>query len=1011
MPGAGRSGGGKPFIHDHRTHRGIVKRDWHPDELTEHWTLTPGERQRTLSKREPSRLGFAVLLKFFQHQGRFPRSAREVPKAVVDHLASQLKVERASWNAYDPGGRTIKSHRSEIRRLLGFREATVADGEALVGWLRDQCLPRTQRFEQIESAAYERLRSLHIEPPTPTRLERLIRSAQHAFDQRFCATIHGRLSSATREQLEALLDTDEENNAAGETIAIPGRTPLQALRADPGPVTLDTLLQEIEKLNRLRALKLPPGLFVGISAKVLQAYQQRAAVEEPFELRRHPSALRITLLAIFCRRRMQTLTDTLVELLINLIQRIGARAERKVEKELLEDFKRVSGKTGMLFRLAEASLEQPEGVVSEVIFPVVSEERLAAIVKEWSATGPLYRSRVQTRIRGSYRSHYRRLLAPLLNILVFRSNNERHRPVIEALALLERYLDRKVQYYPPEETVPIDGVVPDAWRDAVVELDPEDEPRINRLSYEICVLQTLQKRLRCKEIWVEEADRYRNPDEDLPGDFEQRRTEYYETLDLPLDAETFIARLKQELDEELTALDRAMPRNPGVKILDKGGGWIKVSPLTPQPEPPNLLALKADVARRWPMTNLLDVLKETDLRIGLTRAFHSPTPREHLDRDELQYRLLLCLYGMGTNAGLKRVVAGQDRVSYRDLLYTRRRFITKDYLRYAIGEVVNATLRARLPDIWGEGTTACASDARYFGAWDQNLMTEWRARYGGPVVGIYWHVERHATCIYSQLKTCSSSEVAAMIQGVLRHCTEMEVDRHYVDSHGQSTVGFAFCRLLGFELLPRLKAIHSKRLYRPQTGRPDDYPRLQPVLSKPIRWELIRQQYDEMVKLATALREGTAEAESILRRFTRNNLQHPTYKALSELGKACRTIFLCRYLRSPALRREIHEGLNVVENWNSANDFILFGKSSEIASNRRDDQELTMLALHLLQNSLVYINTLMLQQVLSEEAWEDRLTREDRRGVTPLFYGHINPYGIFPLDMGARLGIEEVTGW
>jgi len=165
-----------------------------------------------------------------------------------------------------------------------------------------------------------------------------------------------------------------------------------------------------------------------------------------------------------------------------------------------------------------------------------------------------------------------------------------------------------------------------------------------------------------------------------------------------------------------------------------------------------------------------------------------------------------------------------------------------------------------------------------------------------------------------------------------------------------------------------------------------------------------------MVKLATALREGTAEAEAILRRFTRNNLQHPTYKALSELGKACRTIFLCRYLRSPALRREIHEGLNVVENWNSANDFILFGKSSEIASNRRDEQELTMLSLHLLQNSLVYINTLMLQQVVAEQDWEERLTRHDRRGITPLFYGHINPYGIFPLDMGARLGIEEVTG-
>jgi TnpA family transposase len=74
-------------------------------------------------------------------------------------------------------------------------------------------------------------------------------------------------------------------------------------------------------------------------------------------------------------------------------------------------------------------------------------------------------------------------------------------------------------------------------------------------------------------------------------------------------------------------------------------------------------------------------------------------------------------------------------------------------------------------------------------------MTEWHARYGKPGIMVYWHVERKSACIYSQLKTCSSSEVAAMIEGILRHCTEMEVDKQYVDSHGQSTVAFAFCQL------------------------------------------------------------------------------------------------------------------------------------------------------------------------------------------------------------------------
>jgi TnpA family transposase len=93
-------------------------------------------------------------------------------------------------------------------------------------------------------------------------------------------------------------------------------------------------------------------------------------------------------------------------------------------------------------------------------------------------------------------------------------------------------------------------------------------------------------------------------------------------------------------------------------------------------------------------------------------------------------------------------------------------------------------------------------------------------------------VEKHAACIYSQLKTCSSSEVAAMIEGLLRHDTEMEVEKNYVDSHGQSEVVFAFCRLLGFQLLPRLKGIHAQKLYRAEAGQPEAYPNLQAVLTR-----------------------------------------------------------------------------------------------------------------------------------------------------------------------------------
>ena len=82
---------------------------------------------------------------------------------------------------------------------------------------------------------------------------------------------------------------------------------------------------------------------------------------------------------------------------------------------------------------------------------------------------------------------------------------------------------------------------------------------------------------------------------------------------------------------------------------------------------------------------------------------------------------------------------------------------------------------SKRPAVWGDGTTACASNFKHFGAWDQNLTTQWHVRYGGRGVMIYWHVEKKSLCIHSQLKSPSSSEVASMIEGVSWEWANYEV--------------------------------------------------------------------------------------------------------------------------------------------------------------------------------------------------------------------------------------------
>ena len=106
------------------------------------------------------------------------------------------------------------------------------------------------------------------------------------------------------------------------------------------------------------------------------------------------------------------------------------------------------------------------------------------------------------------------------------------------------------------------------------------------------------------------------------------------------------------------------------------------------------------------------------------------------------------------------------------------------------------------------------------------------------------------------------------------------------------------------------------------------------------------------------------------------------------------------------LQREIEEGLHVIESWRRVNGVIFVGKSGEVATNRPDQQQLGMLALHILQAALVFVNTLMLQDILAEPEWRGVLTAEDQRGLTELFWAHVRPYGEITLNMTKRLALS-----
>lgn len=986
-------------------------------------------------RNKSNKLAFAILLKSFQRSGDFSNDLKIVSDSLGVTIASQLALNQDVLHDFDWNSRTVKRFRQEIRNFYGYTAATVKDSKAFVAWLISNVLPNAQTLPQCRERAKLFFKEQKLESFSEKEIDRYINSARQSFEQDLFHRIFSHLSEDTKTTFEALLlddsDVDDDEEITNTTEIL-----LRHLKRSGIGSSLQIADNEVFKLNKLYSIKLPVAILASLPRKLIKKYYQRIMADLPGSIKSREPVAKYAMLAMFCYMRTQIVTDNMIDLLIKLILNMHARSESFVKKEIVKHVAKSNGRFDILMNLANAAVAHPKGIIEDIIYPQVSQETLISLIEELKSDkrGRWYQQQVQGHMRLLYSSSHRKSRLALLNTLIFNSSTEAGKALIRAIDFIKKNQGLEGKYYPAASIIPIKGVIPGNWLPMVVEtteisekeeevqeaskvkVDSETEDnvvdekgvvkasKINKMNYEVAVFETLRAKLYCKEIWVDRSYRYQDPKEDEVKDFSKNEDHYFDMLGLHKNVEDFISALKQELSSALNALNDSILKNNKVKIVS---GKIRITPFEAQKEPDNIIALKQEITKRWFGVGLIDIFKEASLRTRFTKHFQSSGNRIILDAETYTKRALLALYAIGTNIGIKKCVdASNDDSIYSDLRYVKRKFINSANVREAIVEVINALLLVRDPDVWGTPTTGCACDSTHMQAWDHNFMSNFHPRYKKDGVMIYWHTDKKAACIYGQLKNCTSSEVASMLVGFLWHGTNMDMKQCYMDTHGQSLLGFAFSRLLHLDLLPRIKGIHKEKLYCFSSDPKEKYGNLIEILGESLNEEVIRRQYHEIVRYTAALRTGATEPEVIVRQFGKDNEKNPTYQALIEIGRAVKTIFICRYLQEESLRIEINEALNVVERVNSVVSFIFYGKLSSLSHHQPEEQELSVVCLHLLQVCMVYINTLMIQQILSEPEWKDRLTAEDKRALSPLIFTHINPYGLLVLNLEERIAIE-----
>lgn len=960
--------------------RNFSQHHWTEKELHDLWTLSLEERKLTQRKNDNSQLVYALKMRYFDIYGCFPIGKQDIPEVVTAMVAAQFSTNPEKLEAYPWHSRSAQIHNNEIRTYYGFRTTSDADWQKVHAFIENSLWVQGLPIALIYNDVYRFFKNEKLEPPAHQEFARKINTICTQLENKLFQECIEHINTKIAAQLQNLIEIQENTEA-----------PLSFIRTPAGKTAHPTITEELQKLEYLRPV-LSLNFFSTIPRRILKKYHDLVMISSPYDLRAMTPLKSQAILACFCAYKGAQILDHLAEVFIKRFRKIQKIAEEKAKEDLWKWYQ-TTDKNKLLDDMVDISLKYPDGIIKEKIYTGVGgEEKLRQSQIKRKSSKQICQEFEYKHLRSLYIHHHRHDFLAILKVMQFKSAS-----LSELCLAIDAILNNT--------ELSLKGIVSKKIQ-KIVDSD--------RMYAEIAVLRVLQKELKCKNVWIKSTFKYTDPEKDLPQDFWEKKQAYCQMLNLPEDGKIKIPQLKAEMVEAIKAFNDTIKMNPDVKIkkrTHKSGQTTARLCLTPyqaQQESPNIQALKNEIERLWPNNSLLDMLKEADLRVSLTQDLTKMTNKVTLDHKILQERLLLCLFAMGTNTELKKVCAGSTHTE-SDLWYVKKRFITPEGLRHILIKLTNSTLAIREEKIWGHEIDLFASDSTKFAVWPGNTMSEYHIRYQGNGVMAYWHTDKKALCISGQLRKCADSEVAAMLTGILHHGTKAKVKYHATDTHGQSFVAFAFAYLLGIELRPRIKSIGKLKLSMPDQHFPKSYyNNLEPVMGKAINWQPIEENYDNILRYLVALKLRTAEVDVLLKRFISENKKDPVCKAILEFGRAVFTVFSCNYLRIKEIRIEVEEALNVIENWNSGNNFIFFGRRGVISSNDPVEQEMSILALQLLQSSLVYINTLMIQQVLKRKNWTIQLTTEDKRALTALFFLHLNQYGIYILNMDERLNIDDV---
>jgi len=535
-----------------------------------------------------------------------------------------------------------------------------------------------------------------------------------------------------------------------------------------------------------------------------------------------------------------------------------------------------------------------------------------------------------------------------------------------------------------QSILPTDTVVKTqkGWRPLV---DGADRARALR-ALEASALMELKKGLRNGQAWIDHSAAFRHRDAILISQerWKKERVRLCKQLNQPLTADEFLTPVFDALKKKLKQVSDALAADE-LSIRD---GVIHVPRVKAERNALDIKPLRDRLFQTMGPVQLPDLILEVDSHTHFSQALMGRAPRS----EEELLKVYAGMLAHATSFNATQIAQQMPQLTADQVLTGMVLFENAERVRAANATVVSYQRQLPVTRLWGDDKLA-SSDSMSVDVSRRLWNARLDPKRGIPSIGTYTHWVNTGGLIYDQPLVLGNRQAGAAIEGVVRQ-EEIVIDQLAVDTHGYTMMGIVISKFNGFDLCPRLKQQSERKLYLP-TELSDDVPdSLMDIIDFSVSLKLIRQHWDDLLRIAASIATGQTNAMIALARFGSAATHDPIYRAGVALGRLLRSVYLCDYFISEPFRRVINRVLVHGEAIHRLQRAIYRGSFAGTRGQREAELIALSGSLTLVSNLCLAWTTTHIQAVLDEKPpWLTTAGTDWMKNISPGHFEFINLQG------------------